>query len=82
MTVLAFVMSFNAFGLVIGLTDLRGGVLGAADTLTLMFYRTAFGPSVNAIGVSSAIAVIIFLFVFTVAMLLNRVLRKREEALQ
>jgi raffinose/stachyose/melibiose transport system permease protein len=80
-TVLGFVMSFNTFGLVIGLTDQRGGVLGAADTLTLMFYRTAFGPSVNAIGISSAIAVLIFVFVFTVAVVLNRLLRKREEAL-
>jgi raffinose/stachyose/melibiose transport system permease protein len=80
-TVLAFVNSFNTFGLVMGLTDQRGGVLGAADTLTLMFYRTAFGTSVNAIGISSAIAVIIFVFVFSVAMLLNRVLRKREEAM-
>lgn len=80
-TVLGFVMSFNTFGLVIGLTDLRGGVLGAADTLTLMFYRTAFGPSVNAIGISSTIAVIIFVFVFTVALVLSRLLRKREEAL-
>ncbi|MFC4554994.1 carbohydrate ABC transporter permease [Georgenia faecalis] len=80
-TVLGFVSSFTTFALVIGLTDLRGGLSGAADTLMLIFYRTAFGPGVNAVGTSSAIAVLIFVVVFGVAVVFNRIMRRREEAL-
>lgn len=80
-TVLGFVSSFNTFALVIGLTDIHGGVFGAADTLALIFYRTAFGTGVNAIGLSSAIAVLLFIFIFGVAMILNRFLQRREKEL-
>jgi len=50
--------------------------------MSLLFYRTAFesGAS-NAIGTSSAIATLLFLFIFGVAVAITATLRRAERRL-
>lgn len=54
---------------------------GSIDVLGLVFYRTAFEGGVNAIGMSSALAVLMFVFIFGIALVANRFLRRREAEL-
>jgi raffinose/stachyose/melibiose transport system permease protein len=85
-TVLTFIGSMNTFELVYSLEGAQGnqptGPGGATDVLGLIFYRVAFqeGGS-NAIGQSSALAVLLFLVTFGIAVLANRVIRRREATL-
>jgi raffinose/stachyose/melibiose transport system permease protein len=48
------------------------------DVLGLLYYRTAFRGGSNAIGESSAVAMLMFVLIFGVALLLERLLRRRE----
>lgn len=80
-TVLTFVGCFNVFDLVYALGGSSGSPAGSTDVLGLLFYRLAFGGARNAIGLSSALAVMLFGFVLGVSLVLNRVLRRREERL-
>ena len=81
-TVLTFVGNFNVFGLVYAMGGSEGGPAGSTDVLGLLFYRTAFQGGVDAIGRSSALAVLMFAFIFGTSVLVNRFMRKREDALQ
>ena len=82
-TILTFIGSMNTFELVYSLEGAQGnqptGPGGATDVLGLIFYRVAFqeGGS-NAIGVSSALAVLLFVFTFGIAVVANRIVRRRE----
>ena len=85
-TILTFIGSFNAFELVYSLSGAEGnqpsGPGGATDVLGLIFYRVAFQEGgVNAIGQSSALAALLFVFIFGVAVLANRYIRRREASL-
>ncbi len=71
-TILTFIQSFNVFGLVWALGGVDGGPAGATDVLGLLFYRTAFRGGVDAFGVASALAVIMFAVIFGVSMLARR----------
>ena len=64
-SVLTFIGAMEAFALPYAWAGPPGTPAGATDVLSLMFYRTAFesGAS-NAIGVSSALATLLFLFIF------------------
>jgi raffinose/stachyose/melibiose transport system permease protein len=77
-TVLTFIGCFNVFDLVYALGGSDGGPGGSMDVLGLLFYRTAFGSGTNAIGESSALAMLIFVLIFGVAIVLERLLRRRE----
>jgi raffinose/stachyose/melibiose transport system permease protein len=77
-TVLTFIGCFNAFNLQYALGGVQGGPAGANDVLGLVFYRIAYGGDLNSIGSSSALATCMFLFVFTVAILLRRMLDRIE----
>lgn len=77
-TVLTFIGCFNIFDLVYALGGSDGGPGGAMDVLGLLYYRTAFEGGANAIGESSALAMMIFLVIFGVSIALERVLRRRE----
>ena len=85
-SILTFIGSMNTFELVYSLSGAQGnqptGPGGATDVLGLIFYRVAFqeGGS-NAIGQSSALAVLLFLFTFGVAVVANRIVRRREATL-
>lgn len=82
-SILTFIGSMNTFELVYSLEGAQGnqptGPGGATDVLGLIFYRVAFSEGgVNAIGQSSALAVLLFLFTFGVAVVANRIVRRRE----
>lgn len=80
-SVLTFIGNFNIFGLVYAMGGSQGGPAGATDVLGLLFYRTAFQGGVNAIGVSSALAVVMFAVIFGMSLLATTYLRRREERL-
>ncbi|MGP3955981.1 carbohydrate ABC transporter permease [Nonomuraea sp. 3N208] len=80
-TVLTFIGCFNIFDLVYALGGSDGGPGGAMDVLGLLYYRTAFEGGTNAIGESSALAMMIFACVFGVSVVLERFLRRREVTL-
>jgi raffinose/stachyose/melibiose transport system permease protein len=85
-SILTFIGSMNTFELVYSLEGAQGnqptGPGGATDVLGLIFYRVAFQEGgVNAIGQSSALAVLLFVVTFGIAVLANRVVRRREAAL-
>ena len=80
-TVLTFIGSFNLFALAYAVGGSKGDPAGAIDMLGLVFYRTAFEGGVNAIGLSSALAVLMFVFIFSIALAANRFLRRREAEL-
>ncbi|MDR7184436.1 raffinose/stachyose/melibiose transport system permease protein [Microbacterium trichothecenolyticum] len=77
-TVLTFIGCFNLFDLVYALGGSGGGPSGSMDVLGLLYYRLAFDGGTNAIGESSAMAVLMFALVFGVAIALERFLRRRE----
>lgn len=79
--VLTFIGSFNLFALAYAVGGSQGAPAGALDVLGLVFYRTAFEGGVNAIGRSSALAVLMFVFIFGIAVVANRYLRRKEAEL-
>ncbi|XVQ06689.1 carbohydrate ABC transporter permease [Spirillospora sp. CA-255316] len=78
-TVLTFISSFSVLDLMFALGGGSGGGPGGAlDTIGLLFYRTAFANTNNAQGLSSAMAVMIFLLVFVGAIVIGGLLRRWE----
>ena len=78
-SVLTFIGAMEAFPIPYALGGSQGNPAGATDVLSLLFYRTAFeSGSSNAIGTSSAIATLLFLFIFGVSMLITWFLRRAE----
>ncbi|WP_308797980.1 carbohydrate ABC transporter permease [Agromyces silvae] len=81
-SVLTFIGAMEAFPIPYALGGSQGNPAGATDVLSLLFYRTAFeSGSSNAIGTSSAIATLLFLFIFGVAILITWLLRRTERKL-
>lgn len=80
-TILSFIGAFNVFDLIYALGGSTGGPGGAFDMVVPLFYRLAFGGGTNAIGVSSALAVMLFVMVFGGSLLMDRALRRREARL-
>lgn len=78
-SVLTFIGAMEAFPIPYALGGSQGNPAGATDVLSLLFYRTAFeSGSSNAIGTSSAIATLLFLFIFGVSMLITWFMRRAE----
>ena len=73
----SYIISMTVFDFNYILGGSGGGISGSVDTLALMFYRTAFGEnsplggkvSVNAMGMGTTIACVLFLMVFVVAII-------------
>jgi raffinose/stachyose/melibiose transport system permease protein len=81
-SVLTFIGAMEAFPIPYALGGSQGNPAGATDVLSLLFYRTAFeSGSSNAIGTSSAIATLLFLFIFGVSILITVLLRRVERNL-
>lgn len=80
-TVLTFIGNFNAFGIVWALGGVSGEPAGATDVLGLVFYRTAFRGGVDAFGLASALAVLMFIFIFGISILAMNWFRRLEEDL-
>src|SRR5690625_5056746 len=81
-SVLTFIGAMESFPIPYALGGSQGNPAGATDVMSLLFYRTAFesGAS-NAIGTSSAIATLLFLFIFGVAVAITATLRRAERRL-
>ena len=81
-SVLTFIGAMEAFAIPYALGGSMGSPAGATDVLSLLFYRTAFeSGSSNAIGTSSAIATLLFLFIFGVSILITWFMRRAERRL-
>jgi raffinose/stachyose/melibiose transport system permease protein len=79
--VLTIIGSLNVFEQIFTMTGPEGGPNYSTDTLGTMFYRTAFGgvDSGNpAIGIGSAIGVIIYIFTFLISIVSIAATRSRE----
>lgn len=78
-SVLTFIGSMEAFPIPYALGGSTGSPAGATDVMTLVFYRTAFesGAS-NAIGVSSAVAILLFIIIFSLSLVFNWWFRRTE----
>lgn len=79
--ILTFIRSFNVFGLVWALGGVEGGPAGSTDVLGLLFYRTAFRGGVDAFGVASALAVMMFIAIFGVSMIARWWFGRLEEGM-
>jgi raffinose/stachyose/melibiose transport system permease protein len=80
-TVLTFIGNFNAFGIVWALGGVFGSPIGSTDVLGLVFYRTAFRGGVDAFGLASALAVLMFVFIFGISTLTLAWFRRLEDRL-
>lgn len=72
LTVLTVIGSLNVFGQVYTMTDLGGGPDYSTDTISTLFYRTAFGSIDTGnpeIGIGSAISVTIYIITFGISLL-------------
>jgi raffinose/stachyose/melibiose transport system permease protein len=82
-SVLTFIGNFNVLDLIYALQGSQGNPAGATDVLGLLFYRTAFdNPDLNAIGQSSALAVLMFALIFGVSLVANHIFRRMEARLR
>lgn len=82
-TVLTFISTMEIFPIVYALGGSTGNPAGATDVLGLLFYRTSFqSGSINSIGISSALATILFLLIFVGSFSANRFIRRQEENLR
>ncbi|GAA3931867.1 sugar ABC transporter permease [Microbacterium soli] len=81
-SILAFIGAMESLALPYAMGGVSGSPAGATDVLSLVFYRIAFesGAS-NGVGLSSALATLLFVFIFGVALLTTYLSRRREEAL-
>jgi len=80
-TVLTFIGSFNVFEQIYVMEGVLGGPYYATDTLGTLFYRTAFGAvdsGIPAVGIGSAIGVVIYILTFAASGVSAVLLSKRE----
>ncbi|KIL42556.1 ABC transporter permease [Gordoniibacillus kamchatkensis] len=81
-TVFTFIHAFEAFELIFAMEGSQGEPYNSTDTLAIFFYRIAFGGSSGgdsvAIGLGSALAVILFLIIASVSALFLYLTRNRE----
>lgn len=81
-SILTFIGAMEAFPIPYAVGGSEGSPAKATDVMALLFYRTAFeSGDVGSIGTSSALATLLFLFIFGVAIVLRLVLGKAEKRL-
>lgn len=80
MTVLVFIGSFESFEYVFAMQGSSGGPYYSTDVLATFFYRLAFGTAEGgqAIGLGSAIAVVLFFIIGIATSLILFVFRRRD----
>lgn len=81
MTVLTFIQSFEAFELVYAMQGSMGEPYYSTDTLAVYFYRLAFSSSTGgstAIGLGSALATVLFIFIVVFTVIFLKIMRKKE----
>jgi len=80
-TVLTLIGSLNVFEQVYTMAGLEGGPYFSTDTLSTLFYRTAFGAvdsGIPEVGIGSAIGVVIYVLTFGASAVSVLGLRSRE----
>ena len=81
-SVLTFIGAMEAFTLPYAIGGATGSPAGSTDVLAVLFYRSSFySGATNALGISSAIATLLFLFILGGALLARRLFRIYEERL-
>lgn len=81
-TVLTFIGSMESMAIPFALGGSNGSPAGATDVMMLLFYRTAFeSGNANSIGVSSALATVLFLFILAISVGITRAMRRAERRL-
>ncbi|MEE6272064.1 carbohydrate ABC transporter permease [Georgenia wangjunii] len=81
-SVLTFIGAMESFPIPYALGGSTGSPAGATDVMSLVFYRTAFeSGSSNAIGTSSAVAILLFLVIFGLSVFFTRWFRRTERRL-
>ncbi|WOF22377.1 sugar ABC transporter permease [Microbacterium betulae] len=81
-TVLTFIGSMEAMAIPFALAGSNGAPAGSTDVMMLLFYRTAFeSGNANSIGVSSALATVLFLFILAISVLITTTVRRAERKL-
>jgi len=79
--VLTFIQAFEAFELVYAMQGSMGEPYYSTDLLAVFFYRTAFGSSsgeAGALGIGSALAVVLFFIVATVSALFMYYVNRKD----
>ncbi|MET7395704.1 sugar ABC transporter permease [Dactylosporangium sp. NPDC005572] len=81
-SILTFIGAMETFTLPYAFGGATGSPAGGTDVLSLLFFRVSFesGAS-NALGVSSALATLLFLFILGGAVLGRRLIRAQEDRL-
>lgn len=81
-SILTFIGAMETFTLPYAFGGATGSPAGATDVLSLLFFRESFhsGAS-NALGMSSAVATVLFLFILGGAVIARKLLRRYEENL-
>jgi raffinose/stachyose/melibiose transport system permease protein len=81
-SVLTFIGSMESMAIPFALGGSNGSPAGATDVLMLLFYRTAFeSGNANSIGVSSALATVLFLFILCISLVITSTMRRIERKL-
>ncbi|MBD5786446.1 sugar ABC transporter permease [Cellulosimicrobium terreum] len=81
-TVLTFIGAMEAMAIPFALGGSSGSPAGSTDVMMLLFYRTAFeSGNPNSIGISSALATVLFLFILGISIGITRVMRRAERRL-
>ena len=79
-SILTFIGAMESFPIPYAVGGSTGSPAGATDVMALLFYRTAFeSGDVGSIGTSSALAMLLFLFIFGVAVVLRTSLARAEK---
>ena len=79
-SVLTFIGAMESFPIPYALGGSTGNPARATDVMSLLFYRTAFeSGSSNALGTSSAIATLLFLFIFIASVGIVALMRRIEK---
>ena len=80
--ILTFIGAMESFPIPFAIGGSTGNPAGSTDVMSLLFYRTAFeSGSGGYIGIASAIATLLFLLIFGVAMVARRLMDRIERGL-
>jgi raffinose/stachyose/melibiose transport system permease protein len=81
-TVLTFIGAMEAMAIPFALGGSSGSPAGATDVMMLLFYRTAFeSGNPNSVGISSALATVLFIFILAISVGITRIIRRAERKL-
>lgn len=80
--ILTFIGAMESFPIPFAIGGSTGNPAGSTDVMSLLFYRTAFDSgSGGYIGVASAVATLLFLFIFGIAVVARRLMARLERGL-